>query len=1012
MEFKSEEARLVFDLFETRLRPIVSDFYKNKGKQHLTLVKAIESRYIALQESLESAKHISEKVELQRSFKKSLLKLLVKHSKALNTNSYTDFYDQYAKAIDKALIELPKSILVKEPFNGYALKITENPILTARKVLINTNRSTTLLFKRTTNFFRRILRKIPIDVVNYQKRNLKFRNITRQFILNNYIESIHHLFGQLMRSHSSGLIELWKLDEMLDLDFQKNLLLKSQEHTNMPADKQHLIEIFKKVKVEHQASLKEIIKNSETIGLEVFSQIDNALQIVDTLDLPNKTFRKNRIEKQKKKLETLYQHEMLSWENTHTALFDDWAVDVEITLLYYSVYDEFNFLIDKINSYVNTNIYDSFLKIRAYFAKSQQELEASATSKKALKEKIIDERGRITNDLIDKLLSQVTEYLTGCFTDDFETLLKDTNTLVEKVSNNRGFIRDKYYLKGAATSEVKYISPRELLYFEALPVFRMKVEEIGQWTDAQLEKARINLMGLGTVCNFTLESAQIMLEQNSGTQKKAINTAVDGFERALNHLNKAEQIIANIQSTIASELSTAINNFDNDILKLKNTDNIFDLNLKIARIKAVERTKKYKKQAIVFIRTAIPQVKVLFKNKRDLIFSRINEIKSRIGISEEKVYVSFELSEFIDNTKHTLKKLPFVYQRLFQINPTDEERFFVDREKELEALRNSYENWKKDRFITVAIVGEKGSGITSLISIFLNQSDIKIPVIKHTLSCKVYTNDAYFSLFSDLLGVEKFESNTQIIDYLNKVSGTQVVILENLQHMFIKLVNGFDCMNMFFELMAHTMKKVLWIGAYTTHSWNYLERTIHISNYFTNEIYLNPMSQENIEEIIFKRNYLSGFQINFQPDTYALNNKTYQKYEEQEKQDFLKRQFFSTLRHMSSGNISLALLYWLRSTQMAKNDSINIVTINKIDFSFVKNLTSNELFTMQTLILHDGLELEDFARVMNKPVSASRNLLTPLLEKGLLIKPRLKYNINPIIFRPMVNYLASRNFIN
>jgi hypothetical protein len=49
---------------------------------------------------------------------------------------------------------------------------------------------------------------------------------------------------------------------------------------------------------------------------------------------------------------------------------------------------------------------------------------------------------------------------------------------------------------------------------------------------------------------------------------------------------------------------------------------------------------------------------------------------------------------------------------------------------------------------------------------------------------------------------------------------------------------------------------------------------------------------------------------------------------------------------------------------------------------------------------------------MNKPIIACRNLLTPLLEKGLLIKPRSKYNIHPIIFKAMAGYLTGKNFIN
>jgi len=97
---------------------------------------------------------------------------------------------------------------------------------------------------------------------------------------------------------------------------------------------------------------------------------------------------------------------------------------------------------------------------------------------------------------------------------------------------------------------------------------------------------------------------------------------------------------------------------------------------------------------------------------------------------------------------------------------------------------------------------------------------------------------------------------------------------------------------------------------------------------------------------------------------------------------------------------------------MDGSDSLIISAIKEIDFSFIKKLSGDELFVMQALILHDGLEIDDFSLVMNKPIIVCRNLLTPLLEKGLLIKPRSKYNIHPIIFKAMANYLAGKNFIN
>lgn len=247
---------------------------------------------------------------------------------------------------------------------------------------------------------------------------------------------------------------------------------------------------------------------------------------------------------------------------------------------------------------------------------------------------------------------------------------------------------------------------------------------------------------------------------------------------------------------------------------------------------------------------------------------------------------------------------------------------------------------------------------------------------------------------------------------LNDGPGTRIIVLENLQHMFLKKVNGFDNMKMFFELMSHTSKKVLWIGAYTPASWEYLDKTISISNYFTEEIFLEKLNDETIREIIFKRNRLSGYQLNFIPSGEIALSKSFQKFDDAEKQQYLQKQFFTSLNKMANGNISLAQLYWLRSTQSVDEQSISIGMINKLDFSFIKKLPGNSLFVLQVLLLHDGLTLENYATAMNEPESVSRNQLIPMLEKGLLIRPRQKFNINPIIYKQVSDYLSSRNFIH
>lgn len=1012
MESNSTEAKQFSVALFASIQPALVEFYKTASKDYIALIRAVENRYKKLCTALESAKDLSERVEYQREFKHELLELLKKYSQNQGYTQFNNLYANIEEIANREFADYKRLIHFKEEFVDYPISLLENPLISVRKLFVNTKRSFVIFSKRVANIFRKVFKGKPIEVIVYRKRRVPVRSMAKQIATISFLAKSKHLFSKLLESQSKGLIDIWQLDEELNNEFQKDLIPQLLQDNKEVEEEKPSDDVFKRVKADQQTILKEIANEIEAIGAEVLSQFHTAIQTVDTLDLPYKSFGRKSFSFQKNKTIESYSIDYNRWLNSHNALLDDWSVDVEITLLYYSVFDEFNFLKGNIESYVKKGISGSFKKIRSYLSKTLKEIEGKAPSKKMLQEAIELERKRISNQLIDKILTQTIEDLTGCFAKDFNTLKCDTLKLVDKVSTRRGFIKNKNYLKGVDYSDVKFISPRELLNFEALPVFIERIDEIEKWVDMQLEKARINLMGLGTVCDFTLESAQIMLEQKKGTSKMVVDTVVDGFDRALGHLEKVEKILSTIQETIEKDISEAINDFDDDILKLKNTENILELNIKIARIKAVERTEAFKESILSSIRTAIPKAKEHFGRARTKVSAKIKELKLRIGIAEQKKYVSFELSEFIVQTHESLKKLPFVYQRLYQLNPTDEERFYVNRERELKVLQKSLENWKKDRFITVAIIGEKGSGITSLINFFIKRSEIDIPVIKHTLAYKIYTQELYFQFFSDLFDSEKFESNDQIIKYINQSSESKVIVIENLQHMFIKQVNGFDCMNMFFELMANTMKKVFWIGAYTTHSWNYLDKTIHISNYFTNEIFVDPLNKETIEKIIYKRNNLSGFQIVFQPDNYHLESKAFQNMGLRERQIFLRDQYFVRLRQMSSGNISLAQLYWLQSTQLANDDEIHISPISEFDFLFVKNLSSDELFTMQVLIIHDGLELDDYARVMGKPISNSRNILTPMLEKGLLIKPKSKFNINPIIFRPVANYLASRNFVN
>lgn len=392
------------------------------------------------------------------------------------------------------------------------------------------------------------------------------------------------------------------------------------------------------------------------------------------------------------------------------------------------------------------------------------------------------------------------------------------------------------------------------------------------------------------------------------------------------------------------------------------------------------------------------------------IKNKIDELKKLAGVVDKKEPISFKISEFMQEVSSSLEALPKEYRDIYELKAA-EERFFINREAEIQKLELSYENWLKERFVTCAIIGEKGCGVTSMLDAFLR----KIPqtkLIRTELKEKIYISDKYFTFFNSLLKTDGISSNKELIEFLNNIEDSKIIILENLQHMFLKKVGGFDSMEMLFELISFTTKKILWIGVFTPQTWSYLDKTIAVSNYFTSEIIMQPLSEESIKEIIFKRLEYKPSKVEFISSEQTLIGKAFQNLDSDAKQLYLEDKFFKLLHKLSNGNISLALLYWIRAISIEQKNILKIKEIDDLDYSFVKNLSSEALFTLQALILHDGLSINDFAFVMHESLPQNRKIVMPMLERGLLIQPDNKYNINPAIYKPVHDYLSSKNFIH
>lgn len=1011
VKFSSPALQPLFTLYYNRTAQLYREYLQQAGDNFLVFMNGANSLFSNLKRQLESSKSLEESARAHQSFKNDFLMLLNDRAMVNSSVPWNDFREQYLLHSNNIIEQLPESVTVESIIPHYPIIWRENPVKTFRKIASNTMRSGKIGLKRSANIFRSIVRANPLELTVSSHRQIPIKLMMSSFcyeIMPHHYRVANELMMQLM---SRMMTTVWNSDERIDACFQTEIISEGNPNDTI-GRVEDAIETVGRLIIEYGTQKEEILMDLSLREQQAFVQLDCQAGIVDTPELSATYLKPRRIRRTSAKTARKLESDWKGWKLTHTALMDDWSVDVEINLLYYSFCNLNTDLITQMQDFGKEIRNALFTQINKNIEAARKEINTKGRSKQELTKLIADQQQILRNSLTEVLLPESVKKLSGCFDEYFDNFDRNYISLTNNISTQRAFIQKKDYLHIAKTSEIKYISPQNLLEYSALPAFVNRIRKARMYSENVLEKLRATLVSLGNVCDFSLESALIKLEDQPKDIDTAIDVAVDGLERATAQLSKVTIAINDLPNHLGKDIRQSVIQFNQEIQKLKNNDNIFSLQIEIARIQTIKRTKDYGNQLILFIKTAYPLLRKHFENLIKVLKERIQSVKKRIGISIEKKKVSFELSEFIEFTHSSLERLPFVYQRLFRLEPTGEDRFFVGRQNEIQQLKSALNNWEKDRYITISLIGEKGNGTTSLVNYFLKHHASNWKVLRYTLHRKVYSRKDYFELMSEIFGIKGVKSNNEIIDEILKGKVNSIVVVENLQHMFLKQVNGFDVMQLFFEVMANTMKKVLWIGSFTLHSWSYLDKTIHVSNYFTNEINIQPMSRELLEELIYRRNNLSGYHIVYEHQKEDELNKKFNSADALTRQDILRKRFFMMLRQLSAGNVSLAQMYWLRSVRLLNDEEIIIKPVSEFDSAFLATLSNEELFALQALVIHDGLDLEDFALVMRKPVTATRNLLIPMYEKGFLIKPGVKYNINPIIFKSVCQLLTSRNFIS
>jgi hypothetical protein len=585
-------------------------------------------------------------------------------------------------------------------------------------------------------------------------------------------------------------------------------------------------------------------------------------------------------------------------------------------------------------------------------------------------------------------------------------------TEIDKINQKRMIVNGDVDWNVMRFSDLSDVYLRELIQFEILPSFSNKLDSLKQKVLLHIAGYENEIMNLTHISEYNFETIISVLD-HPGSSQSADNMTSLLEEGKLKVIKKMDLIIEQLdilQDFLSKELEEIIDDLLKALLELTENERVGELNIRLIKAKAIRKTVYYKTLVIQWLKDllakGLSQWSIIL-TKGFKITKHLTKIYSQ---EEVQAQINNEISTFLSDIASSAEKLPFLYQRLFKLEAIDGGYLYFKRAKEIADFEYVYLNWQKGRFATLAITAEKGAGITSFINYMLINRNIPATVINFQKYNNIYQKEEFIFTLSEILDLTPLNEIDLFIDELNNTKG--IIVLEGLQFAYLKKVDGFETLKLLFEIMSKTNKSIFWICTCTIHAWNYLNKAIAIEEYFGHVIKLGDFSKDDMVDIVKKRHKVSGYDLVYLKSKVDMQNKKMSRLSDEQVQLLLEKQYFHILNSLSKGNLSVAFIFWLRSIMRIENNTLYISSMNDFNISFIRGLGQEKQFCLYAILLHDGLNLDGFCKVMRYSPEQGRMKLFQMVDDGLLLVVNKRYVINLLLYRPIIDALKARNLLH
>lgn len=694
------------------------------------------------------------------------------------------------------------------------------------------------------------------------------------------------------------------------------------------------------------------------------------------------------------------------WQNTITVLLDDWLLEMEISILKYTVqklsFDFGNYVRSRFMEPTENKLHDLQSTVKGligYFDKDDERQE------ERLIEEIHQMRKEIKREMVlhivPEMQKNIIESNIPTRIDEFE---QDVAQQFKQLSKTRRLIAEPDYSRPIKTSEIEKISPLDLVSFQMMPEFMKQFPTLKQAFTRNLQEVQTRMEEIPEILDFSLKTALSFAEEKKEVTEAA-KIGREGVQRAENKITDIQDLISSFFSEEAGEIKSNIAKLIEHLSEITDNENALQIKFRIAKAKAIEKSKEIRNRIKDYILNFLPAIRKVIE--QFLTFLRVStiQIRKQFIIEDQKHFVSTDVSDYLVETEQAINRLPFIYQRLFKTEPLTSFELYAERSDSIETIKTAYNKWKKGKFAPTVLIAERGWGKTTLINRFLKLKITSEQVLEFTPKSTENIDEFYNSIF-EKTDFQQDNSDDRLPD------DRHIVVLDGLERLFETKINGFETLTKFLQHISDSNEAVFWLITCQKQAWDYLDKILSISDYFAYHIRLPEFSKESLIKIIERRHNISGYRLMFLPETQKKSLISFKKQSDFGDQDELKEQYFTRMHKIVSGNLAQAFLFWMRSTAHVTEDSVFIEYLKSDYFNFLGSMSDTKLRMLKFIVLHNGITPEKLADLLRFSQDKSLLYLTQLHDDGIIIKKGPVYDVNPIIYRQVIDQLYLMNILH